>query len=657
MILGRSGKAHILFSSAISFSLSFYCAQSAVASEALRVEAIEMKKQILQNCNQCHVGSGEQVKKLGDFTRTDVLRGLVNLKNFKSSKLYTEVAAGNMPQSDFGDFLDEKGRSTFLTAVENWVKAGAPNLELRAATLRTFAEVLQIAEKDFNRSKDRTTRYITFAAVQSAGGKVEAVPAAIAALSLSINHVSRNPILTPVQAVDKGLGLYKIRLSDYDIKASAWDQMAAEYPYRDEPEQSEATNIAFRNLSKTLGTRLPVVRAEWLINVITQPPHYNNLLGLPNTLSALERQLGIDTLKEIRAGNVLRSGFNQSGVSFNNRIIERFTTRTGYLWRSYDFKANVGRRNIFDFPVAPDDTLASSLREFVFQPDGGEMIFSLPNGLQGYFITNQNGGFLNPAPIDVVTDPARFDRQVTNGVSCMRCHGETGIIPKADQVFVHFEEAAKRNPRFQDEKLAESLRSTYGREAELKAWVAADQGRFVSALSKLGIEKEDRLALQKSIDRYLQPIGVQDLKLELMVPDDVWDRLSESNGALHRLRTQASKSLLKRDFLETEHRSIMREIRDFNRDLERGTAVSPNVQPPQKRAERRDPVQLATTIVAFGRGLTGTEREADVVANATAACLPKRFKGFVGACKGKPALVSATAVGSTLEITCQAQCQ
>ncbi|MFM8314185.1 MAG: hypothetical protein ACKOA8_07860, partial [Deltaproteobacteria bacterium] len=71
--------------------------------------------------------------------------------------------------------------------------------------------------------------------------------------------------------------------------------------------------------------------------------------------------------------------------------------------------------------------------------DGGEFIFSLPNGLHGYLITSAAGDRLDGAPTDVVVDPNRLQRDgvVLNGVSCMNCH-QRGIKRQNDDVLEHF---------------------------------------------------------------------------------------------------------------------------------------------------------------------------------------------------------------------------
>jgi serine/threonine-protein kinase len=84
-----------------------------------------------------------------------------------------------------------------------------------------------------------------------------------------------------------------------------------------------------------------------------------------------------------------------SGISRNNRLLERHDAVHGAYWRTYDFDAvpqnlverqNLlpDRRNLFAYPLGP------GIGENLFQHAGGEIIFNLPNGLHGYMLINAN---------------------------------------------------------------------------------------------------------------------------------------------------------------------------------------------------------------------------------------------------------------------------
>ena len=86
------------------------------------------------------------------------------------------------------------------------------------------------------------------------------------------------------------------------------------------------------------------------------PPLYHNLLSLPLTDRELETRLEVDVgyaispmRRELMSGG---QALNNSGVSNNNRVIERHTSRYGAYWKSYDFAGSVGTQNIFTHPLS-----------------------------------------------------------------------------------------------------------------------------------------------------------------------------------------------------------------------------------------------------------------------------------------------------------------
>ena len=102
-------------------------------------------------------------------------------------------------------------------------------------------------------------------------------------------------------------------------------------------------------------------------------------------------------------------------------------------WESFDFAGNKERQSFFLFPLGPQDAFGDFSIEFGFVHDGGEIIFSLPNGLQGYYLIDARGNRLDKGPTNIVQDASRRDQAVTNGISCMSCH-DKGMQLKEDQV-------------------------------------------------------------------------------------------------------------------------------------------------------------------------------------------------------------------------------
>ena len=117
------------------------------------------------------------------------------------------------------------------------------------------------------------------------------------------------------------------------------------------------------------------------------PIPYERLLQLGTDLAALDANLGVTTLADLTANRAIRAGFKTSGVSSQNRMVERHSQRNGLsYWLSYDFARLDQIENIFSNPLGPKELNTA----VSFQHDGGEIIFQLPNGMFGYrLITSQ----------------------------------------------------------------------------------------------------------------------------------------------------------------------------------------------------------------------------------------------------------------------------
>src|SRR5262249_22279227 len=149
---------------------------------------------------------------------------------------------------------------------------------------------------------------------------------------------------------------------------------------------------AAREAAEAAACRLPYVRADWFVAAACRPPLYHEILQLPGTEQELEKLLRVDVLETIRQEKVVRAGFNGSGVSRNNRLIERHESGNVVYWKSYDFAGNVGRQNLFAHPVGPADDDNS------FRHDGGEIIFTLPNQLHAYLLADARGRRIDKGP-------------------------------------------------------------------------------------------------------------------------------------------------------------------------------------------------------------------------------------------------------------------
>ena len=155
----------------------------------------------------------------------------------------------------------------------------------------------------------------------------------------------------------------------------------------------------YDTVASVTDTPLAWLRGDWFAFTASRPPLYYDLLKLPQSFAELEKDEDVDIKSNIEKFLAKRAGFQKSGVSKHNRLIERHAISTGYFWTSYDFKGDKPEQSLFVHPLGPDGPDA-------FRHDGGESIFSLPNGFQAYYLNTAKGGRLDKGPTEIVLDEA-----------------------------------------------------------------------------------------------------------------------------------------------------------------------------------------------------------------------------------------------------------
>ena len=311
-----------------------------------------------------------------------------------------------------------------ILTIGNWIQAGAPDwIDTSEADgpFITPKKMLETIEKHINSLSpfDRAfTRYFTMTHLYNAGESAEALHAYQRALSKLVNSLSWGREVIKPQPIDPEETIFYIDLRDYEweIGTNRWTLIEQVYPYRIAFDAPTETSLREKlaNLREAMECEVPFVHVDWFIASTSLPPLYHDILDLPETDRALEARLEVNVVENLRnaAGRrVWRAGFNNSGVSNHNRVVERHTSRYGAYWKSYDFAGSAGTQHVFTHPLS-------------FTHDGGEIIFNLPNGLQAYYLVDAGGNRLDAAPIDIVRNPAASDPTVRNGLSCIGCHTE-----------------------------------------------------------------------------------------------------------------------------------------------------------------------------------------------------------------------------------------
>ena len=449
--------------------------QSADAQENLAQQASAIFE---QSCLSCH---GEH----GAFTEEIIIEhtalidtGVVVPGKPGRSEFYKRLIE-NTPEKPQMPLGQPPLPPAAINTIRRWILAGAPDWQDTLQTEGPFItpkEMLESIEKHVNSLPpfDRAfARYFTITHLYNAGESVEALHAYQRALSKLVNSLSWGRKISPPQPIDPEETIFYIDLRDYEweIGTNRWTLIEQVYPYIIEFNAPSQTTLREKltNLREEMSCEVPFVHADWFIATASLPPLYHDILGLPETDRELETRLEVNVVENLRnaAGKrVWRAGFNNSGVSNHNRVVERPISRYGAYWKSYDFARSVGTQDIFTHPLS-------------FTHDGGEIIFNLPNGLQAYYLVDAGGNRLDAAPISIVSNPAASDPTVRNGLSCIGCHTE-GMKTFKDGVRA----VVEKNPNPPYDK-AKALR-LYVEKAEIDTLVAEDTERYQQALEAAG---------------------------------------------------------------------------------------------------------------------------------------------------------------------------
>ena len=322
-----------------------------------------------------------------------------------------------------------------------------------------------------SKSRAKGTRYLTLTHLTSAWTKEKFMEVYRQGAVKLINSLSRSSEVVALEAIDPARSILRINIDDLGWAAADWETLVASYPYGVRPD----TQLNAVLDSKT-GTKNAFIRADWFGFVASRPGMYEKLLKLPKTFQELAKQQGVDVASNIKRFVAQRAGFQKSGVSANNRLIERHPSNNGYFWTSYDFGGNRGKQSLFEFPIGSGGANG-------FTHDGGETIFSLPNGFHAYYLNDAKGAALAKGPVNIVMDPENpRDPSVINGISCMRCHDQ-GMRNAKDQI-----RAAVVNGRVQSREVREQIEALHPPAEKMDRLIANDAKRFQSAMLRAGLD-------------------------------------------------------------------------------------------------------------------------------------------------------------------------
>ena len=451
------------------------------------------------SCNDCHGEGGSYTEQLILQYPAVIEDGSVIPRDPENSELYKRL----LGPTDNGfqmPFNSDPLSPEAIETIRQWILAGAPDWNLVPQLDRSFITTDTILDSiqthlDTLAAFDRPyARYFSLTHLYNAGEPDETLIDYRNALSKLVNSLSWGRNVTNPEPIDPEETIFYIDLRRYEWEkgTNRWTQIEEAYPYSIELTVETETGLLRKltNLREAMDCNVPFVHVDWFLATASLPPLYNDILGLPETDRALEAELDVDVAANLQTApgiRVWRAGFNNSGVSRNNRVIERHTSSYGAYWKSYDFAGSVGTQNVFSYPLN-------------FTHDGGEIIFNLPNGFQAYYLIDATGNRLDVAPTTIVSNPAASDPAVRNGLSCIGCHTEGMKQDFEDEVRAVIE--ANANPPYDK---GHALR-LYVEKSVMDARVSEDAELYRNALEASGGDIKDIEPIHRFYEAFQGPV-------------------------------------------------------------------------------------------------------------------------------------------------------
>jgi Cytochrome C oxidase, cbb3-type, subunit III len=501
-----------------------------------------------KNCVGCHGDTGFAKSYMLLDRAAMVKTGKIAPGHAEESILYKRITGAiepTMPQD--GPKLPDRD----IAIIRRWIDDGAPDWKFSPAEPRRFLsneDVVAAIEKDLTSAGTDTSRqffrYFTLTNLYNTGDAK--LPTYRSALFKLINSLSWDKDITLPVIIDREQTILRIDIREYDWTdpARTWETILEGYPYG-----VESSGSAYARIQAITSSRIPFIRADWFLAAASMPPLYHDILELPSNEADLEtcggnsrRCVHIDAQRNLQDSpglRVVRAGFTESGVSNSNRVVERHRSPYGAYWKSHDFPDNVGDHNIFQHPLD-------------FQRAGGEIIFSLPNGLQGYMLVDARGARLDQAPTNIVFNKGGSRAEIRNGLSCMSCHAN-GMRSLTDDVRATLSARADY-----DRVYAAAL---YPENSVLKKLIAEDQTRFETALRKTGVQPGVEPIGELS-ERYATSVDARAAASELgFTKDEFLRRLAQSETLRQLgLATLLSGGTVKRDAWEDAFGDVVQEF-------------------------------------------------------------------------------------------------
>jgi hypothetical protein len=299
---------------------------------------------------------------------------------------------------------------------------------------------------------------------------------------------------------------------------------------------------------------LQYVEAAQLTYTLTRADVYNTVMAIPGYMWMFEEELAVDKSKGMDSFDYM---VTHEAITIDSRFYFRALTPQGSYWKTFDiftagdydidqayregkvsypfwgnpipkFVSNQGGTKPEDLTYVATLPLGSYATHRYTGQDGAqasaeEMIWSLPNGLQGYALFGAWSQRRVDAFTQIVRDPrlqryvsdkavddltgtgraeAVTDRRLSNASSCIGCH-EDGMKRANNDIRDWLDEGGARLPKgengagkwINDPVTVNRVRELYPPSSEMRVKIENDRRRFLSAMAQikqamiLGVDK------------------------------------------------------------------------------------------------------------------------------------------------------------------------
>jgi mono/diheme cytochrome c family protein len=493
------------------------------------------------NCGQCHGPALDEddaeagMNYINDMDRL-AAEGKLIPGNSAGSRIIQRMTDGSMPPVTSGrprvSAADIDQVAQFIDNPRFW-----PDLEVsgEACTdqLFSFDDLYAEVANDLQQLDEDdalTARYIALTNRFTAGVCADtSLDKDRQAIFKMVNNLSTDTTISVPVPIDPEETIYRIDLTDYGWDdavtvvidgvatdfADKWEAIAANNPYAVEFFGDDADDAKL-----DANTQFPVMLADSMLDTATIGNLYYALIDVDvnQTLDDfIINDLAIDVVQNLEDEEQVRAGTTKSRISRQDRVVQRdeIEIRSGVLWQSFDFEDDQNE-SIFEDP-------------FGFAEGGTEAIFTLPNGLFGFIIADENSVIVEDS--DILLDTKQNNFRAVTSISCTSCHAQ-GLIPVVDEVRNIALANAITSGLNNDE--VEQLRAVFPESSEFANIVDDDSTRFYkAALAQADVELQGIEPVSSVFFRFDEDMRLADAAGDLgLTADFLDDNLSILNPAV-----------------------------------------------------------------------------------------------------------------------------